>query len=77
MRNEIEQRTLVDIRNQNLEAQKKVFEIDRETEYARLEQEREVELRRAVQRANLPRSARCASRKRIQLRAPHNEKFSS
>ena len=53
MRNEIEQRTLVDIRNQNLEAQKKVFEIDRETEYARLEQEREVEFRRAMQRAEL------------------------
>ncbi len=53
MRNEIEQRTLVDIRNQNLEAQKKVFEIDRETEYARLEQEREIEFRRAVQRAEL------------------------
>jgi uncharacterized membrane protein YqiK len=53
MRNEIEQRTLVDIRNQNLEAQKKVFEIDRETEYARLQQEREVEVRRAVQRAEL------------------------
>ena len=53
MRNEIEQRTLVDIRSQNLEAQKKVFEIDRETEYARLEQEREVEIRRAVQRAEL------------------------
>jgi uncharacterized membrane protein YqiK len=53
MRNEIEQRTLVDIRNQNLEAQKKVFEIDRETEYARLEQEREVEFRRALQRTEL------------------------
>jgi len=53
MRNEIEQRTLVDIRNQNLEAQKKVFEIDREAEYARLDQEREVEVRRAVQRAEL------------------------
>ena len=53
MRNEIEQRSLVDIRNQNLEAQKKVFEIDRETEYARLEQEREVEFRRAMQRSEL------------------------
>ena len=53
MRNEIEQRSLVDIRNQNLDAQKKVFEIDRETEYARLEQEREVEFRRAVQRSEL------------------------
>jgi uncharacterized membrane protein YqiK len=53
MRNEIEQRTLVDIRSQNLEAQKRVFEIDRETEYARLEQEREVEFRRAAQRTEL------------------------
>jgi len=53
MRNEIEQRTLVDIRNQNLETQRKVLEIDRETEYARLDQEREVEVRRAVQRSEL------------------------
>ena len=30
MRNEIEQRTLVDIRNQNLDAQRKVYEIDRD-----------------------------------------------
>ena len=53
MRNEIEQRTQVDIRNQNLEAQKKVLEIDRDSEYARLEQEREVEVRRAAQRTEL------------------------
>lgn len=55
MRNEIEQRTLVDIRNQNLETQRKVLEIDRDSEYARLEQEREVEIRRASQRAELTR----------------------
>lgn len=55
MRNEIEQRTLVDIRNQNLDTQRKVLEIDREAEYARLEQEREVETRRAAQRADLAR----------------------
>ena len=53
MRNEIEQRTQVDIRNQNLDAQKKVLEIDREGEYARLEQEREIEFRRASQRSEL------------------------
>ena len=53
MRNDIEQRTLVDIRNQNLDAQRKVFDIDRETEYARLEQEREVESRRVLQRSEL------------------------
>ncbi len=55
MRNEIEQRTLVDIRTQNLETQRRVLEIDRETEYARLEQEREVEIRRAAQRSELVR----------------------
>jgi len=53
MRNEIEQRALIDIRTQNLDAQRKAFDIDRETEYARLEQEREVETRRAAQRAEL------------------------
>ncbi len=53
MRNEIEQRTLVDIRSQNLDTQRKVLEIDRDGEYARLEQEREVEIRRAVQRSEL------------------------
>ena len=35
MRNEIEQRTQVEIRNQNLDAQRKVLDIDRESEYAR------------------------------------------
>ena len=53
MRNEIEQKTLVDIRTQNLDTQRKVLEIDRESEYARLEQEREVEIRRAAQRSDL------------------------
>jgi uncharacterized membrane protein YqiK len=55
MRNEIEQQTLVDIRNQNLETQRRVLEIDRDSEYARLEQEREVEVRRAGQRLDLTR----------------------
>ncbi|KJS14735.1 MAG: hypothetical protein VR78_09725 [Hoeflea sp. BRH_c9] len=55
MRNEIEQRTLVEIRNQNLTAQKQVYDIDRDQEYARLEQERELETRRAVQRTELVR----------------------
>jgi uncharacterized membrane protein YqiK len=53
MRNEIEQRTQVDIRNQNLEAQRKVLDIDRESEYARLAQEQEIETRRATQRSDL------------------------
>lgn len=55
MRNEIEQQTLVDIRDQNLATQRRVLEIDRDGEYARLEQEREVEVRRAGQRLDLTR----------------------
>jgi uncharacterized membrane protein YqiK len=53
MRNEIEQRTQVDIRNQNLDAQRKVLDIDRESEYAKLAQEQEIEVRRATQRSEL------------------------
>jgi uncharacterized membrane protein YqiK len=55
MRNEIEQRTQVEIRAQNLDAQRKVLDIDRESEYARLEQERDLEVRRTAQRAELAR----------------------
>jgi uncharacterized membrane protein YqiK len=55
MRNQIEQQTMIEIRNQNLEAERRALEIDRESEYARLEQEREVETRRAMQRAELAR----------------------
>src|SRR5450432_1075190 len=55
MRNEIEQRTQVQIRAQNLDAQRKVLDIDREGEYARLEQERDLEVRRTAQRAELAR----------------------
>lgn len=55
MRNEIEQQTLVDIRSQNLDTQRRVLAIDRDGEYARIDQEREVETRRAAQRADLAR----------------------
>jgi uncharacterized membrane protein YqiK len=55
MRNLIEQQTMIEIRNQNLESERRVLEIDRESEYARLEQEREIEVRRAIQRAELAR----------------------
>jgi uncharacterized membrane protein YqiK len=53
IRNDIEQDTLIQIRNKNLEAEKISLEIDRDTEYARLAQEQEVESRRAAQRAIL------------------------
>ncbi|MGH8722328.1 MAG: flotillin family protein, partial [Burkholderiales bacterium] len=54
-RNDIEQDTMIQIRNKNLEAEKLSLGIDRDAEYARLEQEREIEVRRAVQRAELAR----------------------
>jgi uncharacterized membrane protein YqiK len=55
IRNDIEQDTMIQIRNKNLEAEKLSLGIDREGEYARLEQEREIEVRRAMQRAELSR----------------------
>jgi len=52
-RNDVEQDTLVAIRNKNLEAEKLSLEIDRESEYARLTQQREIEVARARQRAEV------------------------
>ena len=52
-RNDVEQDTLVAIRNKNLEAEKLSLEIDRDSEYARLSQQREVEIARARQRAEV------------------------
>jgi uncharacterized membrane protein YqiK len=52
-RNDIEQDTLIAIRNKNLETEKLALEIDRESEAARLAQEREIEIERAAQRARL------------------------
>ena len=52
-RNDVEQDTLIAIRNKNLEAEKLSLDIDRESEYARLTQQREVEVARARQRAEL------------------------
>jgi uncharacterized membrane protein YqiK len=54
-RNDIEQDTLIQIRNKNLEAEKISLNIDRESESARLEQERELEIARAMQRSQLAR----------------------
>lgn len=55
IRNDIEQDTLIQIRNKNLEAEQINLDIERETEYARLTQEKELEFRRAQQRAELAR----------------------
>jgi uncharacterized membrane protein YqiK len=56
MRNEIEQRTQIEIRTQNLDTQRKSLDIDREGEYARLAQEHDIEVRRAAQRLELARN---------------------
>jgi uncharacterized membrane protein YqiK len=48
-RNDIEQDTRVQIETKNLEAQRKSYLIGRDNEFARLEQEREIETRRAEQ----------------------------
>ena len=52
-RNDVEQDTLIAIRNKNLEAEKLSLDIDREAELARLQQNREVEFARARQRSEL------------------------
>jgi len=52
-RNDVEQDTLIAIRNKNLEAEKLSLTIDLESESARLLQQREVEMARARQRAEV------------------------
>ncbi|MFN3818356.1 flotillin family protein [Blastomonas sp.] len=54
-RNDIEQDTRVQIETKNLEADKRSFEISRDNEFARLEQERVIEMRRAEQAAEVAR----------------------
>jgi uncharacterized membrane protein YqiK len=55
LRNDIEQDTMIQIRNKNLEAEKLSLEIERDAEHARLQQERDLEIARALQRAELAR----------------------
>jgi len=50
-RNDIEQDTMIQIRNKNLETERQALDIDRELETARLDQERELETQRAAQRS--------------------------
>jgi uncharacterized membrane protein YqiK len=54
-RNDIEQDTMIQIRNKNLDTERQALDIDRELEYARLTQERELEVKRAEQRADVAR----------------------
>jgi uncharacterized membrane protein YqiK len=54
-RNDIEQDTMIQIRNKNLDTERQALDIDRDLEYARLEQSRELEMKRAGQRADVAR----------------------
>lgn len=54
-RNDIEQDTRIQIETKNLEADRQSMLIARDAEFARLEQEREVEMRRAAQMAEVAR----------------------
>ncbi|MEL6170516.1 MAG: flotillin domain-containing protein [Pseudomonadota bacterium] len=55
LRNDIEQRSIVAIREANLAAEKETLQLDRQSELARLEKEREVEKSRAAQKAAISR----------------------
>ena len=48
LRNDIEQDAMIKIRARNLEAEKQALDIERASEEARLEQEREVEFRKSA-----------------------------
>jgi len=52
-RNDVEQDTMIAIRNKNLEAEKLSLQIDKESEFARIEQTQDVEFARARQRSEL------------------------
>src|SRR5713226_7875703 len=55
LRNDIEQDTMIQIRNKNLQSEKLSLDIDRDAEHAKLQQEREIEIARATQRSDLAR----------------------
>ncbi|WP_242125683.1 flotillin domain-containing protein [Sphingobium sp. Sx8-8] len=67
-RNDIEQETRVQIETKNLEAERQSLLIARDTEFARLEQEREIEMRRAAQVAEVAREQSLRSQEADQAR---------
>ncbi len=52
-RNLIENDTLISIKTKDYETERRSLEIDRDTQYARIDQHREVEIRRSVQQAEI------------------------
>jgi uncharacterized membrane protein YqiK len=53
IRNDIEQDTMIEIRNKNLDTERQALQIDRDLEHARLAQEQDLETQRAAQRARV------------------------
>lgn len=53
LRNRIENDTRVDIKQRDFEAEQRALEIDRDLEYARIEQQRAIEIRKAAQLAEI------------------------
>lgn len=82
-RNDIEQDTLLAIRNKNLEVEKQQLEIDRASEFARIDQQRQVEGARVRQRTELVQeraikeqeseSAQIAAKEAIEAARTHSE----
>ncbi len=52
-RNDIEKDTMIAMRTKNLEAEKRAFEIQRDSEYARLDHEAEVSIQRALRKSEI------------------------
>jgi uncharacterized membrane protein YqiK len=71
IRNDIEQDTMIQIRNKNLDTEKQSLDIERDLENARLAQERDIEVQRAQQRSELvrERAEREMSGERAQIAA--------
>jgi uncharacterized membrane protein YqiK len=76
-RNDIEQDTRVQIETKNLEAQRQSLLISRDTEFAQLEQEREVEMRRAEQSAEVAREQALRQQEAEQARIEAKKKVDS
>ena len=70
LRNDIEQDSMILIRSRNLEAEKQALDIDRESESARLNQERDIEVAARYSAPNSPASVRCATPRPNRRRLP-------
>lgn len=76
-RNDIEQDTRVQMESKNLEADERSFKIDRDKEFARLEQEREVEMRRAAQASEVASEQAVRNREAEEARITAKQKIDS